>query len=65
MDKIAQVWDALPQGSHYVLAGLGALSAAKAAIAVFHFVLNTFLLSGINVGISFAPFPTTVQVDTC
>ena len=49
MERIAQFWDAVPQGAQWALAGLGALLVAKKALGFLQMVLNIFVLSGTNV----------------
>ncbi|KAM7198839.1 hypothetical protein V8F33_004853 [Rhypophila sp. PSN 637] len=48
MDKLAQLWDVVPQSIQWALAGLGAWYAVKGVSSILQFVLETFLLSGTN-----------------
>lgn len=57
MERIAQFWDAVPQGGQWALAGLGALLVAKKALGFLQMVLNIFILSGTNVSQRLLPFP--------
>lgn len=57
MERIAQFWDAVPQGAQWAFAGLGALLVAKKALGFLQMVLNIFILSGTNVSQSHLPFP--------
>ncbi|KAK1749526.1 3-ketoacyl-CoA reductase [Echria macrotheca] len=48
MDKVVELWDAVPQKAQWALAGVGALVVAKGVLAYLRMVLNVFILSGTN-----------------
>ncbi|KAK3337818.1 hypothetical protein B0H65DRAFT_552328 [Neurospora tetraspora] len=48
MDKVAQIWDTVPQYGQWALAGIGALYVAARVGAFLQLLLNAFILSGTN-----------------
>ncbi|KAH8880281.1 NAD(P)-binding protein [Thozetella sp. PMI_491] len=46
MDKINEIFSAVPQGAQWALAGVGALFLGSKVLAYLQFVLNVFVLSG-------------------
>lgn len=49
MEKVAQIWDSVPQYGQWALAGVGALYVATRVGAFLQLLLNAFILSGTNV----------------
>lgn len=46
MDKVVELWGAVPQKVQWGLAGVGAFYATKELVAYFWMILNVFILSG-------------------